>query len=100
MASDRKLPPEAARAKRVPMPKKMPEDHKQRFLRKEEEAKLNEEKMKDLNDRLEKVKQMGSQRPSEPVDGPQKRDLSKVNAQWLLTSDEGPRKVRCPFWIL
>eukprot|EP00439_Symbiodinium_sp_Y106_P045347 s5091_g5.t1 len=76
--------------KRVPIPKKMPAEHKARFLEKRKRGKVNEEKMKDLKERLEKAKEMGSQekakemgsqKPNEPVEGP-KEPRTPINRKW------------------
>ena len=77
----------------------MPKDIKQKLdeneRKKKEKEEMNKEKMDALKEKLEAEKaKLGSQRPSEPAEGPRdkKRDLSKVNAQWLTRRDEGQRK--------
>ena len=80
--------------------KAMPKDIRQKLDEKEKKKKekeeMNKEKMDALKEKLEAERaKLGSQRPSEPADGPKaKRDLSKVNPQWLSKSDEGQRKAQ------
>eukprot|EP00439_Symbiodinium_sp_Y106_P064274 s4172_g10.t1 len=88
--------------KKKPVPKKLPEAQKLKMMKKEEERKWNEEKMKELKERLEKAKgekakekEMGYQRPSEPSGSPRgKRDLSQVKPEWLIQKERPDKMMK------
>ena len=94
------IPPSVEKKK--PVPKKLPEAQKLKMMKKEEERKLNEEKMRDLKERLEKAKdekakemEMGSQRPSGPKGSPRsKSDLSQVRPEWLIQKERPDKAMK------